>query len=165
MTCRFYGMPKLGYFRRHLANKHNFWNRSAFLKKHQIQIPSRSLFSGNSVKISDCRVFSPFKTLRGCLACTLVIQIRKNQSEQTNTKEKFLACKKLFWLMVNLTNTCFHMHCCQDMEVLNAMSFYDHGSGPKLQYHTISLLSPLMSYFMFINSVSITDEYCMHWWG
>ena len=39
---------------RHLANEHNFWNRSTFLKKHQIS--SRSLkeyFSGNSVKISD----------------------------------------------------------------------------------------------------------------
>ena len=33
------------------------------------KIPSRSLkeaFSGNSVKISDCRAFSPFKTLPGC---------------------------------------------------------------------------------------------------
>ena len=51
---------------RHLANQHNFWNRSAFPKKHQI--PSRSSkesFSGNSVKISDCRAFSLFKTLPG----------------------------------------------------------------------------------------------------
>ena len=51
---------------RHLANQHNFWNRSAFLKKHQI--PSRSSkepFSGNSVKICDCRAFSLFKTLPG----------------------------------------------------------------------------------------------------
>ena len=41
---------------RHLANEQNFWNRSTFLKKHQIQ--SRRLkesFSGNSVRISDCR--------------------------------------------------------------------------------------------------------------
>ena len=48
-------------FFRHLANEHNFWNRSTFLKKHQI--PSRSLkesFRGNSRKISDCRAFSPF---------------------------------------------------------------------------------------------------------
>ena len=44
---------------RHLANQHNCWSRFAFLKKHQI--PSRSSeesFSGNSVKISDCRAFS-----------------------------------------------------------------------------------------------------------
>ena len=44
----------------------NFWNRSAFLKKQQM--PSRSLkepVSGNSVKISDCRAFSPFKSLPG----------------------------------------------------------------------------------------------------
>ena len=54
---------------RHLANEHNFWNRSTFLKKHHI--PSRSLkesFSGNSVKISDCWAFSPFETLPGCRA-------------------------------------------------------------------------------------------------
>ena len=54
---------------RHLANEHNFWNCFTFLKKHQIS--SRSLkesFSGNSVKISDCRVFSPFETLPGCRA-------------------------------------------------------------------------------------------------
>ena len=39
---------------RHLANEHNFWNRSTVLKKHQIL--SRSLeesFSGNFVKISE----------------------------------------------------------------------------------------------------------------
>ena len=39
---------------RHLANEHNFWNRSIVLKKHQIL--SRSLkesFSGNFVKISE----------------------------------------------------------------------------------------------------------------
>ena len=43
-----------------------FWNRSAFLRKHQI--PSRSLkesFSGNSLEISECRAFSPFKTFPG----------------------------------------------------------------------------------------------------
>ena len=43
-------MPKLGYY------EQNFWNRSTFLKKHQIL--SRRLkesFSGNSVKISDRR--------------------------------------------------------------------------------------------------------------
>ena len=48
---------------RHLGHQHNFWNRSVFLKKYQI--PSGSLkesFSGNSVKISDCRTFySPFR--------------------------------------------------------------------------------------------------------
>ena len=35
----------------------------------EMQIPSRSSkesFSGNSVKISDCRAFSLFKTLPGC---------------------------------------------------------------------------------------------------
>ena len=44
---------------RHLTNQNNCWSRFAFLKKHQI--PSRSSkesFSGNSVKISDCRAFS-----------------------------------------------------------------------------------------------------------
>ena len=53
----------------HLANKQNFCKRFTFLKKHQIS--SRSLkesFSGNSVKLSDCRAFSPFETLPGCRA-------------------------------------------------------------------------------------------------
>ena len=48
-------MPKLGYFVI-LQKEQNFWNHSTFLKKHQIL--SRRLkesFSGNSVKISDCR--------------------------------------------------------------------------------------------------------------
>ena len=54
---------------RHLAHKHNFWNRSTFLKKHQILSRSpKESFSGNSVKISDCRAFSPFKILPGCRA-------------------------------------------------------------------------------------------------
>ena len=54
---------------RHFAHKHNFWNRSIFLKKHQI-LSSRlkESFSGNSVKISDCGAFTPFKTLPGCRA-------------------------------------------------------------------------------------------------
>ena len=54
-------------FFHHLANERNFRNRSTFLKKHQI--PSRSLresFSGNSLKMSDYRAFSPFETLPGC---------------------------------------------------------------------------------------------------
>ena len=66
-------MPVLWYAQawllRHLVNEHNFWNRSTFLKKHQI--PSRSVkesFSGDSLKISDCWAFSPFKTLPSCQA-------------------------------------------------------------------------------------------------
>ena len=50
---------------RHLANEHNFWNRSTFLKKHLISSRSfKESFSGNSVKISDCRAFSPVETFR-----------------------------------------------------------------------------------------------------
>ena len=52
----------------HIANEHIKVLESLYIsKKHQI--PSRSLkesFTGNSVKISDCRAFSPFKTLPGC---------------------------------------------------------------------------------------------------
>ena len=62
---------------RHLANQHNFWSLSTFLKKHQIL--SRSLtesLSGNSVKISDCREFSPFKTLPGSGTRLVISAIR-----------------------------------------------------------------------------------------
>ena len=64
-TCRFYSMPKLGYFINLQTN--NFWNRSTFLKKHERPCKSfKESFRGNSVKISDCRAFSPFKTLPAC---------------------------------------------------------------------------------------------------
>ena len=68
---RYYKMPQnaQAWLFRRLAHQHNFWSRSAFLKKHRI--PSRCLkesISGNSVKISNCRAFSPFKTLPGCRA-------------------------------------------------------------------------------------------------
>ena len=49
-------LPQAWIFRHLHANEQNFWNRSSFLKKHQIL--SRRLkesFSGNSVKISDYR--------------------------------------------------------------------------------------------------------------
>ena len=40
----------------HLAKEQNFWNRSTFLKKHQILLRRlKESFSENSVKISDCR--------------------------------------------------------------------------------------------------------------
>ena len=67
---------------RHLAHQHNFWNRSAFLKKHQI--PSRSLkesFSGNSVKISDCR---HLVDLRPCSAAGHLDTAKKKTFEQTS---------------------------------------------------------------------------------
>ena len=54
---------------RQRENQHNFWNCLTLLNKHLIL--SRSLkkpFSGNYVKISDCRAFSLFKTLPGCRA-------------------------------------------------------------------------------------------------
>ena len=54
-------------------------SQSGPLKKHQI--PWRSLkesFRGNSVKISDCRAFSPFKTLPGCRAFRHKVYYRDN---------------------------------------------------------------------------------------
>ena len=67
-----------------LANAHNFWNRSAFLKKHQILSAEKfkESFSGNSVKLSDFRVFSSFETLPGCQAYSH-IEIRNKKLEQT----------------------------------------------------------------------------------
>ena len=70
---------------RHLANEPNCWDRSTFLKKHQI--PSRSLkecFSGNPVKSPDYRAFNLFKPLPGCRAFIhsrfvheVILQVRK----------------------------------------------------------------------------------------
>ena len=74
----------LGHFATDLANARNFWNRSTFLKKHQILSTEKfkESFSGNSVKLSDFRVFSSFETLPGCLAYSH-IEIQNMKLEQT----------------------------------------------------------------------------------
>ena len=46
----------------------NFWNRFTFLYKHLILLKNvKEPFSGILVNISNCRAFSPFKTVPGSL--------------------------------------------------------------------------------------------------
>ena len=107
---------------RHLANGHDFLNCSTFHKKKH-QRPSKSLqksFSRNSVKISDCRAFSPYKTLPRCRAlrhsdrvfflrfslsefCFTIMRLRHHASDESKglfTRREGYPCKG-----VNLAST------------------------------------------------------------
>ena len=74
-----------------LAIEPNCWDRSIFLKKHQI--PSRSLkecFSGNPAKSPDCRAFI-IQSLYSTLIREIILQVRK-------LLFVFLTTCVLFWL-------------------------------------------------------------------
>ena len=64
----------------------------------------------------DARLWSNFANRQ-------IINRSPKNKEQLNKDKREIASKKLFWLIVNLANTFFHIHYCQHMEVLNGVYF------------------------------------------